>query len=255
MNPKGEECWIAVVGPSGLDKRQATLHLCIRADGEQFMPPFIIFRGKGFITPEEVEYLDSLPNIRWAFQENAWANALYSRKWLRYFASQLHQKWPGEDHLLFLDDLSAQKGARFNKIAMENRIFPFPIPANCTDVLQPVDHNVGARFKNIMNAFYKIDLGTNFERWRDYKNNNSMTESMRRMSMAFWANEAWAIVKHEKQFLRQSFSSTVLVKKDSSNSLSLRGINYKPRFHLGYFFLFLFLKFRCACNSLLLLLR
>ena len=40
LNPKGEQCWIATVGASGLDKRQATIHLCIRAKGEQIMPMF-----------------------------------------------------------------------------------------------------------------------------------------------------------------------------------------------------------------------
>jgi hypothetical protein len=236
LNPKGEDCWIAVTGPSGLEKRQATLHLCIRADGEQFMPPFILFSGAGFITADEVEYLDSLPNIRWDFQENAWANAVYSRKWLRHFVSQIHQKCPGEHHLLFLDKLSAQEGKVFNKIAMNNRIFPFPIPPNCTDVLQPVDHNVGARLKFIMNSFYKMDLERNFDRWRDYKNNSSLTQSMRRMLMAFWLNEAWDFLKHDRNFLYASFARTVLVKKDGANSLRLRGVdNYKPPFPCGYY--------------------
>jgi hypothetical protein len=102
LNPKGEPCWIAVAGPSGLDKRQATIHPCIRADGDQVMPIFIIFRGGGNITPQEADYLDSLPNIRWAFQDNAWADSKYSRAWLRLFCEEAQRASPGE-HLLFLD--------------------------------------------------------------------------------------------------------------------------------------------------------
>jgi hypothetical protein len=52
-NVRNTPCWIAVVGPSGLDKRQATVQLTIWADGAQVAPPLIIFRGGGCIQPEE----------------------------------------------------------------------------------------------------------------------------------------------------------------------------------------------------------
>ncbi len=42
---QGQPCWIAVVGPSGLEKRMATIHPTIRAAGEQIMPCFIFFKG------------------------------------------------------------------------------------------------------------------------------------------------------------------------------------------------------------------
>ena len=37
---------------SGLDKRQATLQLCIRAEGQQNVKPVIVFRGKGNVNAE-----------------------------------------------------------------------------------------------------------------------------------------------------------------------------------------------------------
>ena len=38
---------------SSLDKRQATLQLCIRAEGEQNVKPAIVFRGKGNVRADE----------------------------------------------------------------------------------------------------------------------------------------------------------------------------------------------------------
>ena len=46
LRVQGKPCWIAVVGPSGLEKRMATIHPTIRAAGEQIMPCLIIFKGR-----------------------------------------------------------------------------------------------------------------------------------------------------------------------------------------------------------------
>ena len=43
---------------SGLDKQQATVQLCLRADGEQKVKPPLIFRGKGCVATEEKEKYD-----------------------------------------------------------------------------------------------------------------------------------------------------------------------------------------------------
>ena len=42
----------------GLDKQQATLQLCTRADGEQKVKPPLIFREKGHVGTEEKEKYD-----------------------------------------------------------------------------------------------------------------------------------------------------------------------------------------------------
>ena len=43
---------------SGLDNRQATQQLCIRAEGEQNVKPAIVFRGKGNLGSIEKEQYD-----------------------------------------------------------------------------------------------------------------------------------------------------------------------------------------------------
>ena len=108
LNPKAQPCWIAVVGPSGLDKRQATIHPTLRAGGEQIAPCWIIFRGTGvFISEDERNFLNSLKNIRWAFQPRAWADGVYTKRWAKEYCDMLDEECPG-DHLLLLDELSCQ---------------------------------------------------------------------------------------------------------------------------------------------------
>lgn len=63
------QIWISQPG-SGLDKRQATLQLCIRTEGQQTVKPAIIFRGKGNISTEERDKYDNDVDVY--FQVNAW---------------------------------------------------------------------------------------------------------------------------------------------------------------------------------------
>ena len=49
-----KQVWVSQPG-SGLDKRQATLQLCIRAEGRQTVKPAIVFQGKGNVSTQERE--------------------------------------------------------------------------------------------------------------------------------------------------------------------------------------------------------
>ena len=103
LNPRGYPCYLVNPGPSGLDKRQFTLQLTLRADGQQLMPPYLLFRGVGEITPEERAALDECSEIRCVWQNKAWADGKLSRAWLRDF-TKITSTVPG-NHLLFLDEL------------------------------------------------------------------------------------------------------------------------------------------------------
>ena len=52
-----KQVWVAQPS-SGLDKRQATLQLCIPAEGEQNVKPALVFRGKGHVEKVEKEQYD-----------------------------------------------------------------------------------------------------------------------------------------------------------------------------------------------------
>lgn len=57
---------------SGLDKRQATLQLCIRAE-EQNVKPAIVFRGKGNVRADEKAEYDEGVDVY--FQSCAWMDS------------------------------------------------------------------------------------------------------------------------------------------------------------------------------------
>ena len=52
-----KQVWVSQPS-SGLDKRQATVQLCIRAEGNQHVKPAIVFRGKGNVSSAEKAQYD-----------------------------------------------------------------------------------------------------------------------------------------------------------------------------------------------------
>ena len=132
----------------------------------------------------------------------------------------------------YLDDLSAQKIESFTNIALEAGILPFPIPPGLTDLLQPVDNHVGARTKAIIAALYKVEVEVNFQEWRGYQSNGSLSAGMRRRHMARWLALAWEWLKANPYIIHQSFVHTVLVKLDGTHELVYRGLeNYEVPLH------------------------
>lgn len=230
-NLKGHRNWIAVVGADGLDKRQATLHPCLRADGEQVMDLFIIFRNPNNFKPtqEEIDALNACPNIKWAFQKNAWADSQYSLAWLKYFVKCLKAHGIDGKHLLLLDDWSPHKTAKFREFCLENGILPWMIPAGCTDVCQPVDLGMGGVLKSVMAAFYKIQLEVDIDEWRNYKDTGALAARNRRIMMARWASKAWGLIRemYLKSINKAFRRGGALVHRDRSNGASVSGIpNY-----------------------------
>lgn len=232
-NAKGERCWIPVFGESGLDKRQATLHITIRAEGPQFMELFVIFKAKSNFKPkqEEIDGLNAVPGVKWAFQRNAWADGDYSMAWLRWFGKRLREEGRTGWQLLLLDDLGAQKTKRFQELALSMKILPWPIPGGCTDVCQPVDDGIGGVLKKIMNKFYKATLEVNINEWREYKKSLALAAPKRRVMMLQWASKGWHCLGENRPLINGAFRhSGALIHKDRSNGATLEKVlaNYSP---------------------------
>ena len=87
------------------------------------MPPWIIFRGHGQLSQEEYDELDAI-GVGYAFQDDAWADGQYSRKWLRSFIDMLHH-YQLENQLLFLDAATSQTTQAIKDIALAGKVFPF----------------------------------------------------------------------------------------------------------------------------------
>jgi hypothetical protein len=233
-NPVNTPCWIVVVGGSGLDKRQASIQLTLRAEGEQLVPPTIVFRGAGRhgenVTQMERDELNKLTNIRWRFQKKAWADGTFCLDHCDSFVQALKEV-PGH-HMLVLDNLSAQRMDQYREKLMKHGIFPVYTAPGCTDVVQPIDHHVGAYLKKAMQRFYKLELELRLPEWRNYQSNDSLSASRRRILMAQWLNAAWPILKAKAKFIRSAFESTgVLIRLDGSHEIKIRNLppNLVPR--------------------------
>ena len=77
---KGSEVvWVSQPS-SGLDKMQATLQLCIRAEGEQNVKPTIVFRGKGNVRADGKAEYDEGVDVY--FQSCAWTDSEINMQWV-----------------------------------------------------------------------------------------------------------------------------------------------------------------------------
>jgi hypothetical protein len=222
---------VATLHTTGLDKRQATIHLCIRAEGEQFVKPAIIFRGLGkALTQAEWDEYAKLTNIRVYFQANAWCDGQTMCKIAKgygedFFAAHNSGECVGET--LFGADQHkpqmSEKFIRFLKHYTKCGDYVYT-PANCTDCTAPCDHHIGGNLKAIIRQLYELELEMNFRTWTS----ETIPASHRRILMAQWLSETWAIFRNRKEFIRKAFVSTGwLQAKDGSEQhlIKLQGLN------------------------------
>ena len=106
-----EQVWVSQPS-SGLDKKQATLQLCIRAEGEQNLKPAIVFRGKGNVHADEKAEYDGGVDVY--FQSCAWMDSEINMQWV---AKTLV---PGigksvEEKVIFADNVAFQQDKQFHK--------------------------------------------------------------------------------------------------------------------------------------------
>lgn len=74
LNPKGQPCRISSVVRKALARRQATIQLTIRAQGEQIVPPVVILSGKGLrLSHEELQCMLGL-EVEVYYQPKAWCD-------------------------------------------------------------------------------------------------------------------------------------------------------------------------------------
>jgi hypothetical protein len=119
---------------SGWDKRQASLVLCVFADGVNRVPPMIIFHGKGnVLIRESPEYH---PGIIVEFNDTAYMNdALF----LKYIELYLLPALDGRSILFALDKCTSHCTPAVMNFFRQNHILPSLIPAGCTSLIQPLD--------------------------------------------------------------------------------------------------------------------
>ena len=207
-NSKNKPCWIVNHGPSGLEKRMATLVLTLRAGGSQIVGPYVLFKGKGHIDAELLAELDA-SGIRYGFNEKAWTNEAAAIDHLLYFNEIVKKECPEiKEHMLLLDGLSAQSTNRFVELALDLNILPVYFPPNCTHLVQPVDHRVAAYIKKCFHALYIVEEEMRYPDWQTYRENGSMCPQQLRSTVLQWTRSAWQQLLTEQTILQQAFLST-----------------------------------------------
>ena len=215
LNPKGEGCWMFQPG-SGLDKRQATIMLCLRAGGVQVVKICVILRGQGHLSEAELDEIRrikrGLGNIRFYFQTNAWADGEFMTWWLKKFVKDLKAAGILPDGpvsgkplvLLGLDRHGAQKTCKFLYDSRDNGVLPFYTPPDCTDCVSPCDHHVGKWLKTEIGKSYLAAVIEKRQTWAV----SGIGAQEKRCLMIRWLGEAWNKLREDSAFIRSTFTST-----------------------------------------------
>ena len=180
-----KQVWVSQPS-TGLQKRQATLQLCIRAGGEQNVKPAIIFRGKGNVCPAEKAMYDKGVDVY--FQKSAWMDSdlnmqCLSRTLLPAMSDKTSEK------VIFADNVSFQQEKQFHEACRkEVNASVYLLPENHTDKVQPVDAEIGKLFKTkVGEAMEKwLEQDENLDLWHD-----KIGAKDRRILMTKWAGETW----------------------------------------------------------------
>ena len=171
-----EKIWIAQPG-SGLDKRQCTLQIVTRAEGEQPRTT-IIFRGQGkrISLDEKIAWHQDV-DVYW--QRNAWADTKVS---LECVKGTLSKSVQGLDRfVLFLDNLKSQQSDEFNSaVATLNGVAWFGLK-NATDSWQVVDAGLTQMLKVLIGQAHQNLPDKEENADRQYGNERTFTASERRI--------------------------------------------------------------------------
>ena len=161
-----KQVWVSQPS-SGLDKRQATLQLCIRADGEQNVEPALIFRGKGRVAMAEKGKYDKRVDVY--FQQNAWMDEEINMQWVQ--GTLIPGIGKGSDEkVLFADNVGFQQSKEFHETCrdeLNTRVYM--LPENHTDKLQPIDAGCGRMMKLKIGAAMEtwLEEEENLDKWQD----------------------------------------------------------------------------------------
>ena len=154
---------------SGLDKRQATVHLCIFADGIPRIKPAIIFPGKGQLRDRN-ERSKYDKGITVYFQKKAWADEEFVIKWLKeqwrpaaYDPIHDFQK-SQEPRMLVLDVLRSQKTEQVKITFKRLNTLPIMVPSSCTSLIQPLDVCINQLFKERIERLSQVHYQQYIER-------------------------------------------------------------------------------------------
>ena len=199
---KGEHTITGSVSNTSWSKRQATLVLCIFADGVARVKPKLIFHGVpgGKIWREEHQFWD--PRVTVELSESAYNNEQLLTKWME---QELFESLPDSDSLLVMDSASFHKTDDVKKLLRDRGITLAIIPPGCTGLLQPLDVAVNKAFK----ALLREKLESVLEAEEEGLLQGRAAISARRIAVTKAVGDAWDELCDKKvELLQQSFVHT-----------------------------------------------
>ena len=209
-----KQVWVSQPS-SGLDKRQTTLQLCIRADGEQNVKPALIFRGKGHVATEDKGKYDK--RVDMYFQQNACMDEEISMQWVQ---GTLNSGIGNDkEKVLFADNVGFQESQQFHETCRnQTNTTVYMLPENHTDKIQPIDAGCG--------WMMKVKTGAAMKTWLEEENNLDKWEyrlsAKDRISMTQWTGESWSQLSNDQTFLMRLFEKTgCLLTGDGSSDVKI----------------------------------
>jgi len=162
---KGLKTIWAKATKSGWSKRQATLVLCVFADGIARIPPVLIFHGKGSARMNAERQLYD-PRVSVEFNPTAYNN---KQLFLKYIDQYLIPTLNGEPGLFVFDSAEFHKTTAVLERLQQHDIVPSIIPGGCTSLIQPLDISINKPLKEMIRDFtdeaiYSRDL--ELEDWK-----------------------------------------------------------------------------------------
>ena len=155
-----EQVWVSQ-SSSGLDRRQATLQLCIRAEGQQNVKPAIVFRGKGNASAEEKGQYDEGVDVY--FQNCAWMDSEINMQWVAKTLTPGIGNSPDEK-VIFADNVTFQQEKQFHGTCRRDlNTIVYLLPENHTDKIQPIDAGFGKMLKK--------RIGEKMDKWPEEEDN------------------------------------------------------------------------------------
>ena len=218
-----KQVWVSQPS-SGLDKRQATLQLCIRAEGAQHVKPAIVFRGKGNVSSAEKTKHDHDVDV--CLQSCAWMDNRLNKEWLSRTLIPGIGNSP-QEKVIFADNVGFQQEKGFHQMCRkEINAIIYLLPENHTDKVQPIDAGFGKQMKaKIGEAMEEwLEKDENLDMWHD-----SISAKNRRILMTQWTGEAWRKLSSDKIFAKKLFIKTgCLMTADGSDDDMIRPQGLEP---------------------------
>jgi DDE superfamily endonuclease len=208
---------------SGWDRRQATLQVCVFADGINRCKPLLIFHGhpigdKRRIAEEKLYDC----RVHTAFNKTAWADGTNLKDWVRrqyrtaspYFANE------NEPRFLSLDAFAPQMTQSLRDEFKKLNCTTSYIPGGCTGFIQVLDVSLNKELK----ALVAQQASNHADKFHNRYERGDFTISERRVLLTQWVGEAWVeLHKRYQHVIIKTFRSVGLsLNPDGSEDAELK---------------------------------